>query len=66
MCGKYKLGVINTLLTRAYKVSSDQNLFYKEVERVKQQLTNNNTPKAIIDAEIDKFVKKTNDESAPR
>ena len=55
---KYKLGVINTLLTRAYTVSSNWKLFCNEAERIRQKLTNNNFPMAIIDAENNKFVNK--------
>lgn len=58
---KYQLGVINTLLHRAYKISHNWNSFHQEVQRLKQVFTNNDFPMRIIDAEINKFINKIHD-----
>ena len=53
---RYKTGVIRTLLNRAYKISHDWTSFNKEATRLKQMLTNNNFPMALIDKELNNFV----------
>lgn len=53
---RYKTGIIKTLLSRAYKISSDWNKFHKEMSRIKQLLTNNNYPMQLIDSTINKFL----------
>ena len=53
---RYKTGVISGLLHRAYKISSNWQLFHQEVLRIKQLLTNNNFPQALIDKTINSFI----------
>ena len=53
---RYKTGVINTLLHRAYAISSSWTHIHKEISRVRQLLTNNNFPIDLIDKEINKFL----------
>jgi len=53
---RYKVGVIKTLLHRAYHISSDWNIFHQEVQRIKQLLTNNNFPMQVIDDVVEKFL----------
>jgi len=55
---RYKIGVVKTLLHRAYHICSNWQNFHLEVERIKQLLTNNNFPMHIIDDSIDKFLNK--------
>ena len=63
---RYKTGIIKTFLHRAYKICSDWNSFSTELDRIKQLLTNNNFPMAIIDQHIETFLNnkfKTNNNS---
>lgn len=55
---RYKIGVITTLLHRAYALSSSWSHIHQEISRVRQLLTNNNFPIDIIDKEINKFLNK--------
>jgi len=52
---KYKINVIKNMLHRAKKISSDQQRFDKEVNRLKQVFTNNNFPMEVIDKCIQSF-----------
>ena len=53
---RYKVGVIKTLLHRAFHVSSDRYIFFHEVQRIKQLLTNNNFPIQVIEKTIENFL----------
>ena len=53
---RYKLGVIKTLLHRAYKICSSYESLHVEMEWIRQLLTNNNFPINVIDGEIGKFL----------
>jgi len=53
---RYKVGVIRALLHRGYHVSSDWSVFSDEVQRIRQLLTNNNYPMALIDKTISRFI----------
>ena len=53
---RYKTGVIKTLLHRGYHVSSNSDTFQKEVQRIRQLLTDNNFPINLINKTIDKFI----------
>ena len=53
---RYKESVINTLLYRAYHVSSNWSLFDSEISKIKQLLVNNNFPMQVIDSCIHRFV----------
>ena len=53
---RYKTGVIKSMLHRAFHLSSSWQEFSGEVERLKQLLTNNNFPMAVIDSVISRFV----------
>ena len=55
---RYKISTINTLINRAYRVCSDWHTFHSEIERIKQLLTDNNFPMAVIDESIRKFISK--------
>ena len=54
----YKTGVIITMLHRAFKISSSQILFHREIARIKQLFTNNNYPITVINECIEKFMNK--------
>jgi len=53
---RYKIGVIRALLHRGYHVSSDWDVFTDEIHRIKQLLTNNDYPMALIDETVNKFI----------
>ena len=53
---KYKTGVIKTFLHRGFAICSDWTTFHKEIERIKQILTNNNFPMELIDKNVKEFV----------
>ena len=55
---KYKIAVIRTFLHRAYKNSSTWILLHTEINRIKQVLSNNNFPLALIENEIERFLNK--------
>ena len=56
---RYKLGVIKTVIRRAYKISSSWYNFHVEVNRLKQLFTNNNFPINTIEREVKDFLDKT-------
>ena len=53
---KYKKSVINSFLSRAYKVSSSWQIFTKEVDRISQMLVNNNFPQKLVQEAVHSFV----------
>ena len=53
---QYKIGVIKTLLHRAYHNSSNYQLFNNEIDNIKQALINNNFPIQTIDKAINNFI----------
>ena len=53
---RYKLNVIKCLLERAWKICSNNDLFHKEIIKIKIILNKNNYPKAIIDKQINNFL----------
>jgi len=53
---KYKISVIRALLHRGFHVSSSWNIFHEEVNRIKQLLTNNNYPMALVEETVRKFL----------
>ena len=53
----YKSGLIKTLLLRGWIASHNWEILQIEVRRIKQLLTDNDSPMKITDAEIDKFIK---------
>ena len=53
---RYKLGVIKTLIHRAYYVSSDWINFTIKIDRLKQLLVNNNFPMSLIDKTVNEFI----------
>ena len=55
---RYKTGVVKSMLHRAFHISSSWHRFSCEVDRIKQLLTNNNFPMAVIDEMILKFLNK--------
>ena len=50
-----KIGTIETMLHRAYKMCSERTSFYREVNRWKQLYTDNNYPMKIVDAVINRL-----------
>lgn len=54
---KYKTGVIKTFLHRGYAICSNWTTFHKEIERIKQILTNNNYPMQLIDDTVNEFLR---------
>lgn len=53
---RYKVGVIRTMLHRAYMVCSDYESLHLEFNRIKTLLNNNNFPMKTIESEINKFM----------
>lgn len=53
---KYKVGVIRTMLHRAYKIASSWEGVHEEMERLRKLFTNNNFPMALIEQEIKLFL----------
>ena len=53
---KYKISIINTLLHRAYRICNTWSTMHAEITRIKQLLTDNNYPMAVIDNAIKKFL----------
>jgi len=54
---RYKVGVIKTLLHHAYLISSNWDVFDKEIFRLKQTLINNNFPQYLIEQTIKQFLR---------
>ena len=52
----YKIGLIKTLLHRAFQISSSWNFFDKEKQTIKNLLIKNLYPSSLIDKEIKKFL----------
>ena len=50
-----RVGVIKTLLHRAFHVSSDRYIFFHEVQRIKQLLINKIFPIKLIEKIIENF-----------
>ena len=59
---KYKLGVIKTLLSRAWKICSSKEGFEMECARIKKLLVNNQFPNKICDRVIKEFCQKKRSE----
>ena len=57
---KYKINLINTLLDRFWKICSNETLFNKECEYLKDLLMKNGYPSGIIHYNINNFIKKRN------
>jgi hypothetical protein len=55
---RYKEGLINTLLNRAFKICSNWESLHTEIERIKQMLVNNNYPNKLIESKIRTFLHK--------
>ena len=55
---RYKTGVIKALLHRGYHVSSSWEEFSREIDRIAQQLTNNNYPMGLIERTVNQFVER--------
>jgi len=55
---RYKTGVINNFLHRAYAICSTWELFSIELERIQQLLVNNNYPNYLIQNCINKFLQR--------
>jgi hypothetical protein len=48
----YKLALIKTLIYRAFRLCSSWSSFHKEVQRITQNLINNNFPQSVIEKNI--------------
>lgn len=53
---KYKRGVIQAFLHRAYKASDDWNSFHSEMNRLKQILINNGYRNSAFDSQLNEFL----------
>jgi hypothetical protein len=53
---KYKIGVINTFLRRAYSICNNWHDIHNEIKRIKQLLVNNGYPISVIDYTINNFI----------
>ena len=53
---RYKLGLIKSMLHRAYAICSNWNEINKEIDRLKQLFTNNNYPLFVVESVIHKFI----------
>ena len=58
---KYKTGVINFFLHRAYNICSDYTSLTTEIARIKQLLINNNFPNYLVDQVTKEFINKKQD-----
>ena len=57
---QYKVGVIKTLLYRAYHICGNYELLDNEFRKIKQKLVNNNFPIQLIDKTINNFLTNIN------
>ena len=55
---KYKIGLINCLCDRIWKITSDEKQRMIEIEEIKQILIKNDYPPNIIQLGVDKFIKR--------
>ena len=60
---KYKLGLIKTLIDRAFKICHNWTIFHDEIIKIKQLLIKNNFPLKIIDKIVKKYIDKTHDQT---
>ena len=54
----FKVGLINTLLSRAYCICSNWNLFHLEVEKIKSMLMMNGYTSQLIESKVGVFLNK--------
>ena len=54
----YKVGLLKTLIHRAFKICSNWCLFHDEVNNVKKALAKNSYPKNFINREIKAYLEK--------
>ena len=52
----YKTGLIKCLLTRAWRICSNYDLFQQEVIKIREMLKHNNYPCKVVNTEIKKFI----------
>lgn len=52
----FKVGLINTLLSRAYRICSNWNLFHLEVEKIKSMLMMNGYTSQLIESKVGLFL----------
>ena len=55
---KYKVGLLNTLVDRAFKINSTWQGFHKDVENIKHTLLKNEFPLSLINSKIKTYVSK--------
>ena len=60
----FKVGLINTLLTRAYRICSSWSLFHSEVERLKSMLQMNGYTSQLIESKVGLFLNKKFNENS--
>ena len=53
---KYKIGLIRCVLSRAWNIRSNFDLFHIEVLKTKTILNKNGYPRKVIDKEVEKFI----------
>ena len=64
--GKYKTGMIKTFLHRGFAICSDWATFHREIQRIKQILTNNNFPMELIDKTVREFINSKLETTPPK
>ena len=54
----YKIGLVKSLLLRAFRISGSWSIFHKELERIYKILQQNSSPKFLIDQIVSSFITK--------
>ena len=54
----YKLGLVNTLIDRVFKIAHNRTLFYFEMKKVKEFLGKNSYPPHLVDKQMRKYIRK--------
>lgn len=55
---RYKIGVIKTMINRAYLICSTYQSLHQELERLQQLFTNNKFPLDLVQKEINRYLEK--------
>ena len=62
----FKVGLVKTLLSRAYRICSNWNLFHIEIERIKSMLKMNGYTTQLIESQIKVFLDKKYSNAEPQ
>ena len=55
----YKLGLVNTLIDRIFKIAHNRTLFYFEMKKVKEFLGKNSYPPHLVETQMRKYIRKS-------